>query len=52
MIILYYVIVFLDALIACAVLRRWLSVELMTGETGVELLIQHTDREYGRVAVD
>jgi len=39
-------------LFACVVLRQSHSVALMTRETGVEPLTQHTDREYGMVAVD
>jgi len=39
-------------LFACVVLRQSHSVGLTTPETGVEPLTQHTDREYGTVAVD
>ena len=47
-------IVLLDTVVlsTCSVLRQCLSVELMTGEIGVELLIRCTDTESGRVAVD
>jgi len=42
----------LGKFVACLVLRQLLWVGLMTKVTGVEPLIQHIGREYGRAAVD